>query len=278
MNDCGRGALPISCTRAVLVGTMVVALSMLTAATGAVIAQEPSPASSTPSPGWTPGWTPAPPDATHVIVRDTFDAPGEWWTGSDDIGTSRLVDGGLRWTIDQDRRSIWDTPELPRALDEVRVEATVLVEDGSGGGGPLCAGADTGERAIWAGVNGDGEWIVGRIADTHVQVIERGETPIVRRHDVPVGAPYPVLVTLECIVDPEGADHYTVWFEGVQVADVVDEPVGPFLRAGLVATADEAGLSILFDDYAVFGGSDVATSPAPSARGAPPSPGSTPGA
>jgi hypothetical protein len=45
------------------------------------------------------------------------------------------------------------------------------------------------------------------------------------------------------------------------VADVTDEPVGPFRRAGLVATADEAGFSVTFDDYAVFGGPEGSPSP-----------------
>jgi len=238
---------------------VVVVLGIVAISAAAVTAQEPSPT------GWTPTWSPAPPDASHAVVRDPFDAAGTWWIGSDEVGTSNIVGGDLRWTIAKDRQSIWDATTLPMPLQEARVEATVLVEDGVGAGGPLCAGADESERAIWAAVNGEGEWLVGRIADSHIQVIERGETPIVRRHDVPVGAPYPTLVTLECTVDPEGADHYTVWFEGVQVADVVDEPFGPFLRAGLIASADEAGFAVLFDDFAVFGGPEAVGSPDASA-------------
>ncbi|MET0772091.1 MAG: hypothetical protein ABWZ82_03320 [Candidatus Limnocylindrales bacterium] len=257
---------------------MMAALGMAALATGGVTAQDPSPTSDTsgPIPEWTPAWSPGPPDATHEIRRDTFDASGTWWTGSDDVGTSRVTFGDLRWTIAQDGQSIWDVFDLPLPLQEARVEASVVVEEGTGAGGPLCAGSDESRRAIWAGVNGDGEWLVGRIADSRVQVIERGEMPIVRRHDVPVGAPYPKLVTLECTVDPEGVDHYAVWIEGVQVADVVeDEPVGPFLRAGLIASADEAGLLVVFDEFAVFGGPEALGSPGPSAAVVP-SPSSAP--
>jgi hypothetical protein len=263
MRSSGRGAAGGHRMRVAMAGALATALGTVALAASAVLAQSPSPAGSAEPPGWSPSWSPAPPDAARQIVRDAFDPPGPWWTGSDETGTSSIAGGRMRWTIVEDRRSIWDAPELPAPEGEVRVEATVLVEEGLGAGGPLCAGSETGERAIWAGVNGGGEWIVGRIVDSRVQVIERGERPRVRRHDVPVGAPYPLLVTLECTVDPEGADHYTVWIEGVQVADVVDEPIGPFLRAGLMATADEAGFEVLFDDFAVFAGPELLPSPGP---------------
>ena len=262
MRISGRDTARRSPMRAPFAGAVTAALGMVVVAAVSVTAQQPSPT------GWTPTWSPAPPDASDEVVRDSFDSAGTWWIGSDDVGTSNIVNGDLRWTIAKDRQSIWDATTLPGPLQEARVEATVLVEDGVGAGGPLCAGADESEHAIWAAVNGDGQWLVGRIADSHVQVIQRGETPIVRRHDVPVGAPYPTLVTLECTVDPEGVDHYTVWFEGVQVADVVDERFGPFTRAGLIASADKAGLSVLFDDFAVFGGPEALGSPDASAAAA----------
>jgi hypothetical protein len=233
------------------------ALGILVAASGAVAAQDASPAAS----GLPPSWSPAPPAATLELVRDTFDAPGDWWVGSDDVGTSSIADGGMRWTIVQDGRSIWDTPELPSVQDVVRVEAAVLVEDGIGAAGPVCAGSDTGERAIWAGVNGDDEWLVGRIADSRVQVIERGDLARVLPEDAWIGAPVPLLVTLECAVGVATTDSIAVWVEGVRVAEVVDERVGPYLRAGLMATADEAGLAVLFDDFAVFGGPQASPSP-----------------
>jgi hypothetical protein len=250
-------------------------LLVAAAGTRVILGQSPSPAALPsassqpyPSPAPTPSWTPAPPVASREIIRDPFDTPGSWWTGSDEIGTSRLAVGGMRWRIAQDRRSIWDLMDLPGPLDRVRVEAAVLIEQGTGGGGPICAGDDPGARSLWAMVNGDGEWLVGRIVDGHVQVVDRGDLPIVRRHDVPVGAPYPLLVTLECAVDPslEG-DRATVWIDGAQVADVVDQAVGPYVSVGLTATADQKGLAILFDDFAAYDAppaADESPSPGPS--------------
>ena len=255
--------------RAPFAGAVMAALGTFVVAAGSVTAQQPSPT------GWAPSWSPAPPDASIEVIRDTFDSPGAWWQGSDDVGASSVADGIMFWTISQDRSSIWDAMDLPTPLQEARVEAVVRVYEGIGAGGPLCAGTNESERAIWAGVNGDGEWLVGRIADSRVQVIERGEVAGVLGENAWLGPLTQLLVTLECTVEPVGADHYTVWIEGVQVADVTDEPVGPFLRAGLVASADEGGVSVLFDDFAVFGGPEALGSPDASAAAAP-SPSSVP--
>jgi hypothetical protein len=235
-----------------LAAGLLVATGAAVMAEGASPSLAPSASTSGPSATWTPTWSPAPPSETAPIFRDEFRDAGSWWTGSDDVGSSTVAGGALHWTIGQEHRSIWDSIDLPAPLDRVRVDASVLVEQGIGGGGPLCAGADAGEHAIWAGINGDGEWLVGRISDTHLQVIDRGETPTVRRHDVPVGAPYPLLVTLECTSDPAG-DHAKVWVSGIQVADIVDAPVGPYLRAGLTASGDTPPFAITFQDFEVFG-------------------------
>ncbi len=258
MRRSGRRAWRRRWTPALPGGAVVIAVGMVALATGAVMAQDASPAA---SPGGTPSWSPAPPDAVIEVARDTFESRGPWWTGSDEVGSSSVADGVMRWTIAQDGRSIWDTPDLPAQLDEVRVEANVLVEEGIGAGGPVCAGPDTGELAIWAGVSRDEEWLVGRIVGSRMQVITRGDLKRVLDEDDWIGAPRPLLVTLECTVAAEGDDHYTLWVQGIQVADVVDEPVGPFLHAGLMATADEAGLAVVFDDFAVFAGTEEAPSP-----------------
>jgi hypothetical protein len=197
-----------------------------------------------------------------AIERDGFDEPGTWWIGSDDVASSVVTGGNMLWTIKADGTSVWDDVGLSTPLDRVRVDATVLVGDGSGGGGTLCAGADAGTHSLWAGINGDGEWLVGRIVDTRLQLAERGDAPRVRRHDVPVGAPYPWLVTLECTADPVAGDRVRLWVEGVQVADVVDDAVGPYARVGLVGSADTGGLSITFDDFTVYG--DPGPDPSPS--------------
>ncbi len=235
--------------------SMVVALlalgSMVVVATGTATAQDPSAAGS-------PVSSPAPSGPTGELVRDTFDAPGPWWVGSDDVGTSSVADGVMRWTVIKDGRSIWDTRDLPVPQDRVRIEATVMVENGTGAGGPVCAGTDTAERSIWAGING-AEWLVGRLTDSRIQVIERGDLAAVLDEDVWIGA-VPLRVTLECAVD-DGGDRSTVWIEDVEVADVVGEPIGPFEEAGLIAIADQAGLTVLFDDFAVVGAPETAPSP-----------------
>jgi hypothetical protein len=235
--------------------SMVVALlalgSTVVVATGTATAQDPSVAGS-------PASSPAPSGTTGELVRDTFDAPGPWWVGSDEVGTSSVADGLMRWTVNKDGRSIWDTRDLPVPQDRVRIEATVMVEAGTGAAGPVCAGTDTADRSIWAGTNG-AEWLVGRLTDSRIQVIERGDLAAVLDEDVWIGA-VPLRVTLECAVD-DGGDRSTVWIEGVEVADVVGEPIGPFEEAGLIAIADQAGLTVLFDDFAILGVPEVVPSP-----------------
>jgi hypothetical protein len=260
------------CSGATLVSAMLVSLALTTVPSRSA---SPSPTPSlvgptgTPSATWIPSWSPESPSSSDPIVRDEFLEAGPWWTGSDEIGTSGVAKGALRWTIGQERQTVWDSVVLPAALDQVRVDASVLVDEGNGGGGPLCAGADPGVHALWAGINGDGEWLVGRIADTHLQVIDRGEIPTVRRHDVPVGAAYPLLVTLECTSDPTAGDRARVWVSGIEVADVVDVPTGPYLRAGLTASADQPPFAITFEDFEAFAGpagaSPVPAAPEPSA-------------
>lgn len=234
----------------------------------------PAPSASTVPSAWPERWEPGPPVSTHEIVRDAFDTASVWWVGSDDSGSSSIRNGEMAWVITQDDQVIWDSRDLPGALDRVRVEAAVLVDQGSGGGGPLCGDADV-THALWAGLNGDGEWLVGRIVDGHLQVIDRGDQPRVRRHDVPVGAPYARLVTLECSAAPTG-DRAVVWVDGVQVADVTDDPVGPYTSAGLVASADQKGLRVLFDDFAILDAPSTPASPGvSSAPSLDPSPGAS---
>jgi hypothetical protein len=237
-----------------LAGIVLATSALLASAGGSLAGGSPEPTWSlgAPSPVAPPSWTPDAPSASHELVRDPFDAPGTWWIGTDEVGTNAIHDGGLRWTFLQDRRSSWDTQPLADPLSRVRVEAIVYVEDGSGGGGPVCAGDDAGTRSFWAGVNGDGQWLVGRIMDSHAQVTARGELLDALGDDA-IGAPQPRLVTLECSIGTSGgSDKVSVWIDGVRVADMASEAVGPFTSAGLTASADQQGFSIRFDDFAVY--------------------------
>lgn len=207
-------------------------------------AASPSPQGS-PASSWAPG---------HLLEDDFTTQradPRPWWIGSDDFASSAYVDGGMRWQLHQ-AGLIWDTIGFGQDSDRVRVSAEVVVEQGSGGGGPVCGtGGNEDGRYLWAGINGDGEWLVGRIIDRHLHISARGERPIIRRHDVPTGDLIPWRVTLECSTDPLGdGDHMTVWIQDVQVADVQDEQVGPYDLAGLAAASDGPGFAIVFDDFA----------------------------
>jgi hypothetical protein len=126
---------------------------------------------------------------------------------------------------------------------------------------------------LWAGINGDGEWLVGRITDGSLTVTARGDIPSIRRHDIPVGAPYPWRVTLECATDPVGGgDRASLWVEDVLAADLVDQRVGPYRSAGLVAASDGPGFAIFFDDVVIDHADAAAApsgSPVPSSSGTP---------
>ena len=102
------------------------------------------------------------------------------------------ADGGLRVVLRKGPYSTWQWRALDAPSDVLQVEAVILVEKGSGGGGPICGPMEGQEPWHWAGVNGDGEWLVGRIAGTHLQVAARGELPVVRDPEAPVGAPLPI--------------------------------------------------------------------------------------
>jgi hypothetical protein len=225
----------------------VCGLALVHAATvGAIDGTTVSPSPGSPSPGSSgaPG---------HLFEDDfTTDRPEArpWWTGSDDFASSAYADGGMRWQLHQNGL-IWDTIAFGQDAERVRVSADVIVEAGSGGGGPVCGtGGNDDGRYLWAGINGDGEWLVGRIIDRRLHISQRGERPNIRRHDVPTGDLIPWRVTLECSTDPlGGGDRVTVWIQDVQVADIRDEQVGPYDLAGLAAASDGPGLAILFDDF-----------------------------
>jgi hypothetical protein len=252
---------------------LVIATALLAAAAispGVSLGQgaSPSPAPDTlvdPSAAPSPG-EPSPGPASSlpgVLLQEDFSRPGDWWVGSDRFSTNAYRDGGYGVQMNRGGRSQWDWRKLPDARDRLKVEALVLVEQGQGAGGPICGAAGGNDSWFWAGTNG-AEWLVGRIADTRLQVAERGPLPMVRDPDAPVGGALPSRVTLECAVDPDGAgDRVVVWVDGVQVADIVDSAIGPFDKGGLVYSSDRKGARLLFDDLVV---SDPAVAEAAAAR------------
>jgi hypothetical protein len=207
------------------------------------------PASAAPSPGQVS------PNASSslpgVLLQDDFSQPGDWWVGSDRTATSGYRDGGYGVQLHRGGRSLWDWQPLDEGHERLTVEASVLVERGSGAGGPICGPVEGDDPWIWAGTNG-ADWLVGRIVDTHLQLADRGPLPIVRDPDAPVGGQLPVRVTLECNVgDGDAGDRVIVWIDGTQVADLEDIKAGPYGKAGIVYSADRKGLRVLFDDLVV---------------------------
>lgn len=257
--------------RVIAAGTVLVL-----AGSGISVAQSPSAAPVVDAPSL-PGVqaSPAASPIPDPVFVETFDQPNDlWWTGKDERENTRYADGGLRTTLRvKGGSSAWQWVDLTAPTDHVRVEITMLVEKGSGGGGPICGDAAGDGRWFWGGINGDGEWLVGRILGSRVQVADRGERPVVRDHDAPVGAPYPVPVVLECQVDPSGGgDRVALWVQGVQVADLVDEAIGPYLQVGMITAGDEAGVTVWFDDLQAW---DLAAHPATASPVPSPDPGAS---
>ena len=111
--------------------------------------------------------------------------------------------------------------ELPEPLEAVDVEAEVTLDEGDGAGGVTCGPAGETGDWIWGGYNSDGEWLLGRLVDGHIKVDARGELPLVRDPDAPVGGALPVALRLDCTTDRDGSGGRAVlWTKGVQVADI----------------------------------------------------------
>lgn len=249
------------------IGRTVAGGALLVLAAGSIAGAQtasPSPVDAPPVPG--AAASPSPSATQAPVLVETFDEPSDrWWTGQDEAEHTRYAGGGLRTTLPgTGGSSAWQWVDLAAPTDHVRVEIMVLVEKGSGGGGPICGDAAGDGRWFWGGINGDGEWLVGRILGSRLQVADRGERPLVRDHDAPVGAPYPVPVAIVCQMDPAGrGDRVTLSVQGVQVADLVDAAIGPYAQAGMVTAGDEAGVTVWFDDLGAWDLAETATTAAP---------------
>lgn len=185
--------------------------------------------------------------ATTEVWRDDLSAPSTWEVLSDDTGATAYTDGQLAMSVTADRQSVWDDHQLDRPWPVLRMEAWVATT-GEGMAGVGCGSSLGLPRWLWAGTDGAGGWLWGRIIDTRLQVVDRGELPVQvdGRH---------VTLAIECASDPAtGGDHVSVTTDGVQVATGFDIPVGPFDKATLLVSADTAPEEARFDDVVVLAG------------------------
>lgn len=253
--------------RSPFVGSIVVILLWGTLGTAAV-AQSPSP---DPSPVASASPVPAASVTPPPTVSLTFDEPNDaWWTGRDDGERTSNQDGGIRTVLRKEDYSTWQWIDLPAATDVLRVQALVFVEQGPGGGGPICGAAGREDRFFWGGVNEAGDWLLGRIIGSRLQVEARGDSPL-PYEDRPIGGTQTLIVTLECAVDPAGGgDRVALWVDGYPAGEIVDRRFGPYDKAGLVVAGDEPGVTVFYDDLVAWDAATLATlppvagSPAPS--------------
>lgn len=237
--------------------TAAVFAASLMALSGTVVAQDdgpsPSPASSA-GPGWL--------GATEEAYSEPFDVAPEWLDlGEDEGGRTAVEDGHVYMSVIGPEANYWDAVVLPGAAGVMRVEATVELDgSASTAAGPACGSAVGLPRWFVAGVNGDDEWWLGRLIDGRLQVVDRG--------NLIVGSPSrsAVRVAIECVTAPsEGGDYVLITVDDQLVAvsmPVLDIPVGPFDKAGLLVGTDGEEGSATFDDLVVHTGQTLARRPA----------------
>ena len=187
--------------------------------------------------------------AGEEVYRDDFATPTGWTTIEDELGRSAYEDGGLSLQMTQDGSKVWDDHLLPESHAVLRVEALVSGLDGMGGAGVACGSSLGLQRYLFAAVNQEAEWVFGRMVDGRLQVIDRAPIPgDIDEHDVRVG--------IECASSPEeGGDHVLVTLDGrAMTLPAFDIPVGPYDKATLLVTADQAPVSVRFDDLMVHAG------------------------
>jgi hypothetical protein len=272
-------------TRPVRCSIAMILLASVVSGGGVALGHTPSPSGPPSSDG--PGASaapssPLPSGSPAPILREDFTAPSdEWWTGRDKGERTSFDFGRLRTVLGEGPRSTWQWMDLPAPVDAVEVQGVVTLDEGDGGAGVICGPAGETGDWLWGGYNTDGQWLLGRLSDGHLKVDARGELPVVRDPDAPVGGALPVALTLECTAERDGAPGRAVlWTKGVRVGDVSESGIGPFGKAGFLAAIDEGPITILFDDLVVWdrSGEEVSSIQAPpaSAPGASsPAPGMT---
>lgn len=229
---------------------LAIAVAMSALLTSGAVAQDAAP---------TPGLL----GATTEVYRDDLSAPSSWEEISDDTGVTAYADGRLEMSVIADDSTVWDDHELEAPADVLRVEAWIDTS-GDGMAGVACGSSLGVPRWLWAGTDGDAGWLVGRMIDGRLQLVDRGDLP------VEVDARH-VTLAIECASSPaEGGDHAVVTADGIPVATLFDIPVGPYDKATLLVGADSAPEDARFDDIVVHTGpvyvvpeSDLLASPAP---------------
>ena len=201
--------------------------------------------------------------ATTEVWRDDMSVPTTWTIASDDVGVTAYEDGQLAMSVTADSNTVWDDHQLDAAWPVLRVEAWIATT-GNGMAGVACGSSLGVERYLWAGTDGAGGWLVGRMIDGRLQLIDRGDLPLAvdGRH---------VTMAIECAARPaEGGDNAVVTADGIPVATLFDIPVGPYDKATLLVGADTAPEEARFDDVVVHAGAtyvapegDLMASPAP---------------
>jgi len=230
-------------------------MATLAVVTAAALAPGASAQESSPAPGLL--------GADTEVFRDDLSAPSVWEEISDDTGATAYADGRLVMSVIADGSNVWDDLELDAPADVLRVEAWVATT-GDGMAGVACGSSLGVPRWLWAGTDGAMGWLVGRMIDGRLQLIDRGDLPIEvdGRH---------VTLAIECASSPaEGGDHAVITANGIPVATLFDIPVGPYGAATLIVGADAPPVEALFDDILVHTGvtyvaptADLLASPEP---------------
>ena len=199
--------------------------------------------------------------ATDEAYREPFDGTPVWLDqGEDESGRTTLEDGHVFMSVIGPDANYWDYFQLPSAAGVIRVEALVELDgSASTAAGPACGSAAGLPRWFVAGVNGGDEWWLGRLIDGRLQVVDRGSL------DAGSASGSAVRVAIECASAPaEGGDYVLMTVDDRSVAasmPLLDIPVGPFDKAGLLVATDAELGSATFDDLIVHTGEAMVRQP-----------------
>lgn len=188
--------------------------------------------------------------ADKPALDETFTTPGSFPVSSDARGSLAYADGAFDIHVTAADFSLWSANILPASHAVLRVRGSVLVDTQDATGGVMCGNA-SGDY-LYGAVGRDGQWVIGRIVDSTIQVMESGTLPATA-----LGLPGSALdVRLECAVTGGLTDRMQLIVGGIKVADNSGAPrVGPFNRGALIGSS--AGVTpalVEFDNVTVASG------------------------